>query len=211
MTAQSRGTVIATLAAPQEVSRQDISPPDVKRNGVFEGYASVFGKTDLGRDIVAAGAFRVSLARRGPSDVRMLFQHDPALPIGVWERIYEDARGLFVRGRLSLDSPKAREVHALMRDRAIDGLSIGFRAVKGARDPRTGVRRLTEIDLWEISVVTFPMLLEARVDTVKSTRRPLPHDVSARLDEAIELIGCTRRRWRPQNCNSLSTRTSTHA
>jgi HK97 family phage prohead protease len=98
----------------------------------------------------------------------MLFQHDPNQPIGTWTRIYEDARGLYVRGRLATEVAKAREVLSLMRAGALDGLSIGFRAVKGARNAKSGVRRLEKIDLWEISIVTFPMLPEARVASVKS-------------------------------------------
>ena len=98
----------------------------------------------------------------------MLFQHDPAAPIGVWRELREDARGLFVRGRLTTDVAKGREVLALMRAGAIDGLSIGFRTVRGKTDAKSGVRSLIEIDLWEISVVTFPMLPAARVSSVKS-------------------------------------------
>jgi uncharacterized protein len=135
--------------------------------GVFEGYASLFDRTDLGDDVVAPGAFRNSLKQRGVTGIRMLYQHDPAQPIGVWERIYEDARGLFVRGRLTLDVAKAREVRALMKVGAIDGLSIGFKTLKGARNRATGLRRLTDVDLWEISIVTFPMLPEARITSIK--------------------------------------------
>jgi uncharacterized protein len=137
-------------------------------DGTFEGYASIFNRRDMGSDVVLPGAFRNSLASRGAGGIRMLFQHDPAQPIGVWERLYEDARGLYARGRLTTEVAKAREVLALMRAGAIDGLSIGFRAVDGKRDGRTGIRNLAEIDLWEISVVTFPMLPEARVASVKA-------------------------------------------
>lgn len=136
-------------------------------DGSFEGYAALFGRVDLGRDLIAPGAFARSLAERGTSGVRMLFQHDPAEPIGTWTEIVEDARGLLVRGRLTLDVARAREVLALMRAGAIDGLSIGFRAVEGRTDPRSRVRRLTRIDLWEISIVTFPMQPDARIAGVK--------------------------------------------
>jgi uncharacterized protein len=136
-------------------------------DGVFEGYASLFDRTDLGHDVVAPGAFRNSLKLRGAAGIRMLYQHDPAQPIGVWERIYEDGRGLFVRGRLTLDVPKARDVRSLMKVGAIDGLSIGFKVVKGRRDGTSGLRRLTDVDLWEISIVTFPMLPDARITTIK--------------------------------------------
>lgn len=144
----------------------------IEPDGAFEGYASLFRIADLGKDIVEPGAFRESIARRGVSGVRLLWQHDPTEPIGRWLVLREDARGLYVRGRLSLAVARAREIHALMRDGAIDGLSIGFRPEKARKEPRTGLRRLEKVDLWEISVVTFPMLPQARVSAVK-TARPL--------------------------------------
>jgi uncharacterized protein len=144
----------------------------VGETGIFEGYASLFGVADLGRDVVAPGAFAESLARRGASGVRMLWQHDPAQPIGRWLSIAEDARGLLVRGELNLAVARAREVHALLRDGAIDGLSIGFRVERSR--PAAGLRRLEKLDLWEISVVTFPMHPGARVRGVKHQDLPQP-------------------------------------
>ena len=137
-------------------------------DGSFEGYASLFHREDMSHDIVLPGAFAESLAARGASGIKMLFQHDANQPIGVWTTLHEDARGLFVQGRLTSEVAKAREVHALMRAGALDGLSIGFRTVKGRRDRASGVRRLHKIDLWEISIVTFPLLAEARIATVKA-------------------------------------------
>ncbi len=152
----------------------------VSADGLFEGYASLFDAEDLGRDVIAPGAFSASLRKRGAGGIKMLFQHDPGQPIGVWTSLVEDARGLYVTGRLTTEVPKAREVLALMRDGAVDGLSIGFRAVKGRRDARSGIRHLKEIDLWEISVVTFPMQPEARVLRVKASpfagRVPTPRE-----------------------------------
>ncbi len=142
----------------------------VEADGTFSGYASLFGKPDLGRDVVMPGAFSTSLAKRGAGGVKMLFQHDPNQPIGVWLAIREDADGLFVKGRLTTEVEKAREVLSLMRAGALDGLSIGYRTVRGRTDTKTGVRQLFEVDLWEISVVTFPMLPEARVSAVKAAR-----------------------------------------
>jgi hypothetical protein len=97
-----------------------------------------------------------------------LFQHDANQPIGVWTSLEENSRGLYAQGRLMREVAKAREVHALMLAGALDGLSIGFRAVKSRRDRASGVRRLEKVDLWEISVVTFPLLPEARVASVKA-------------------------------------------
>jgi HK97 family phage prohead protease len=141
---------------------------EVEADGGFAGYASLFGEADLGRDVVMPGAFAASIAKRGAGGIRMLFQHDPAAPIGVWREIREDARGLFVRGRLMTEVARAREVLALMRAGAVDGLSIGFRTVRARSDAKSGVRRLLEVDLWEISIVTFPLLPAARVSSVKS-------------------------------------------
>ncbi|MFP1631587.1 HK97 family phage prohead protease [Zhengella sp. ZM62] len=139
---------------------------ELDADGSFTGYASLFGEVDLGNDLVERGAFSRSLGRRGAAGVRMLFQHDPAQPIGRWTELREDDRGLFVRGRLSASSARAREVLGLMRDGALDGLSIGFRTVR-ARKGQGGVRRILEADLWEISVVTFPMLPGARIGEIK--------------------------------------------
>jgi HK97 family phage prohead protease len=158
------------LAAP-ELKFTPLDFKAVAADGAFEGYASLFDKEDLGHDIISPGAFRDSLARRGPAAIKMLFQHNPSEPIGVWDIVREDARGLWVRGRLMREVARAREVLALMRAGALDGLSIGFRAIKGRRDPKTGIRRLARVDLWEISVVTFPLLPEARVTNVKSHDR----------------------------------------
>jgi HK97 family phage prohead protease len=150
-----------TKFAPAELS-------DVEADGSFAGYASLFGEADLSRDMVMPGAFLKSIRERGAGGIRMLFQHDPAAPIGVWREVREDSRGLFVRGQLMAEVARAREVLALMRAGAIDGLSIGFRTVRGRTDAKTGIRRLLEVDLWEISVVTFPMLPAARVSAVKA-------------------------------------------
>jgi HK97 family phage prohead protease len=160
----------ASAPAPDERKYIGVAIGDVEADGTFEGYASLFGKVDLGRDVVERGAFAASLEKRGAGGVRMLFQHNPNAPIGSWTEIREDARGLFVRGRLALEAARAREVHSLLKDGALDGLSIGFRTVRARTEAKTGIRRIIEVDLWEISVVTFPMLPEARIDAVKARR-----------------------------------------
>ena len=109
-----------------------LPPARIRPDGLFEGYASLFGIADLGKDIVERGAFRDSLTRRGPAGIKLLGQHDPAEPIGRWITLTEDSRGLLVRGQLSLAVARAREIHALMREGAIDGLSIGFRYIESA-------------------------------------------------------------------------------
>ena len=143
-------------------------------DGTVEGYASLFGELDQARDMVMPGAFTASLRTRGVRRVPMLFQHDPSEPIGVWLDLHEDARGLYARGRLIPEVVRARELLALLKAGAADGLSIGFRTIKGRADPKTRVRKLYAIDLWEISIVTFPLLPGARVHAVKEApSRPL--------------------------------------
>jgi len=136
----------------------------------FEGYASLFGVTDPAGDVVEQGAFAQSLARRGPAKVRMLYQHFAHEPIGTWQIIREDARGLYVRGRLITDTQRGRECLALLAEGALNGLSIGFRTVRARRDAKTGLRHLLEIELWEISVVTFPLLAQSQVTAVGAAR-----------------------------------------
>lgn len=141
-------------------------------DGIIAGYASLYDVPDMGGDVVARGAFAATLARRPAADVRLLFQHDPKEPVGVWTAIEEDAIGLRVEGRLALDNSRARDLAALVTAGAIDGLSIGFKTVLGTRNPRTGLRRLTRIDLWEISIVTFPMLPGARITRKSASTYP---------------------------------------
>ncbi|MBD0415908.1 HK97 family phage prohead protease [Oryzicola mucosus] len=157
------------MTMPGESKFLDVALDAVEQDGSFHGYASLFDKVDLGNDIVERGAFAKSLRTRGAGGIRMLFQHDPGEPIGTWTELREDERGLFVRGRLAAGVTRAREVLSLMRGGALDGLSIGFRTVKARKDAGSGVRRILEADLWEISVVTFPMLPDARVAAVKGT------------------------------------------
>ena len=149
-------------------------------DGTVEGYASLFGEIDQARDMVMPGAFEASLRRRGVRRVPMLFQHDPSEPIGVWLDLHEDARGLYARGRLIPEVVRARELLALLKAGTADGLSIGFRTVKGRLDPKSRIRKLEAIDLWEISIVTFPLLPGARVRAVKEARFPHGEALHAR-------------------------------
>ena len=141
-------------------------------DGAVEGYASLFGEIDQARDMVMPGAFAASLKLRPVRRVPMLFQHDPSEPIGVWLELTEDFRGLHARGRLIPEVVRARELLALLRAGTADGLSIGFRTVRGRLDPKSRIRKLDQIDLWEISIVTFPLLPGARVRAVKAASSP---------------------------------------
>lgn len=138
------------------------------RETQIAGYASLFWTRDLNDDVTAAGAFGASLAKRGAGRVKMLCQHEGAWPVGVWDEIAEDGRGLFVRGRIIEATPQARMCAALVRAGAMDGLSIGFRVTKARPDATGRLRVLTEVDLWEVSIVTFPMLPGARIRSVNS-------------------------------------------
>ena len=126
----------------------------------ISGRASLFGVADLNGDVVARGAFAASLGKGGVGAVKMLHQHEGGAPVGVWDEVREDDQGLFVRGRIFDWSPEARFARALSRAGAMDGLSIGFRSVRARREGR--LRVLVEVDLWEVSLVTFPMLPGAR-------------------------------------------------
>lgn len=142
-------------------------------DGTVEGYASLFGELDQARDMVMPGAFTQTLQHRGLRRIPMLFQHDPSEPVGIWLELREDIRGLWARGRLIPEVARGRELMALVQQGAIDGLSIGYRTVRGRIDPKTRIRRLYQVDLWEISIVTFPLLVGARVRAVKQSRQPV--------------------------------------
>lgn len=137
------------------------SDADVGASGLtIEGYASLWGVADLNGDVVAHGAFGASLAASNARGVRMLHQHEGRAPVGIWDEMREDDRGLWVRGRIMDWSAEARFARALARAGALDGLSIGFRSQRARREGR--LRVLVEVDLWEVSLVTFPMLPAAR-------------------------------------------------
>jgi HK97 family phage prohead protease len=135
----------------------------IDEQGVFEGYAAVFGNEDLGGDIIEPGAFKKTLQENPRMPI--LWQHDPREPIGVTLEAYEDMHGLRVRGQLNLETSRGREAYALLKQGALKGLSIGYDAVKEIWEGSK--RRLKEIRLWEWSLVTFPMNPLAQVTAVK--------------------------------------------
>lgn len=137
--------------------------------GTFEGYGSIFKNTDLGNDVIMPGAFTKSLANTGAKGVKLLYQHKSDMPIGVFDEISEDSSGLRVKGRLALNTQAGREAYELMKMGALDGLSIGFRVNPKAieYDNKKRTRYIKEVDLMEISLVTFPMNPKARIRSVK--------------------------------------------
>jgi Escherichia/Staphylococcus phage prohead protease len=150
----------------------------LRDGAVICGYASVFGASDQGGDVVQQGAYFASLARLKAAgrSVKMLWQHDPVRPIGVWDEIREDARGLFVKGRLLEGVQAGAEALTLIKAGAIEGLSIGYRTLRAEKD-QTGRRLLHELELWEVSLVTFPMLPEARVEKTADAEAQLAKDL----------------------------------
>ncbi|MBR9863090.1 MAG: HK97 family phage prohead protease [Rhodobacteraceae bacterium] len=137
---------------------------DVSGDCEISGYASVFGASDQSGDVVQKGAYERSLKAMAQDGrrVKMLWQHDPAKPIGVWQVVREDTKGLFVKGRILADVQAGSEALSLVKAGAIEGLSIGYRTVRSEKSSK-GNRLLCELDLWEVSLVTFPMLPEARI------------------------------------------------
>lgn len=140
-------------------------------DGSVEGYGSVFGVRDAYDDVIARGAFADTLKEHKSAGTMpaMLWQHDAAEPIGVWTDMVEDEKGLRVVGKLALETTRGKEAHALLKMGALNGLSIGFVSVPGtSKYNDEGVRILTAIDLWEVSLVTFPANDRSRIDSVKS-------------------------------------------
>lgn len=135
----------------------------------IEGYAALYNTPDLNGDIIAPGAFSnlfsANFIQHPRSRLMMLYQHKVECPIGCWIDVRSDEKGLFVSGELLLDAPKAREVHALLRGGALDGLSIGFKTVQ-ATNPGPARRIIEQADLWEVSIVSFPMARDARITFV---------------------------------------------
>ncbi|WP_245578973.1 HK97 family phage prohead protease [Cucumibacter marinus] len=163
-----------------------MKPMLIDENGHFAGYASLFHSADQSGDRVMPGAFAASLARRNAKGVRMLFQHDPREPVGAWARLAEDDRGLFAEGRLIADGGRADTLKRLIGGGALDGLSIGFRTVRA--DKQGAGRRLWEIDLWEVSIVTFPMHAGARISARSHSDPDHLHLLAAGARRAIAAL-----------------------
>jgi HK97 family phage prohead protease len=185
--------VSATL---RERKRMDfaLSVKSVDEEGRFAGYASVFDHVDNQRDVMLRGAFSRTIQGRA-RQVKLLWQHQQDEPIGVFDTLFEDAVGLYVEGRLLLSVQRAREAHALLKEAAISGLSIGYSPVRYRIDAETGVRYLAEVDLWEISLVTFPANSAANVTVVKSVEPILTtHELQEwqRAQKAGRVVGLSQ-------------------
>lgn len=158
-------------AAGHRVRDFDFAIKAVEQDGFFSGYGSAFGIIDSYREIVAPGAFSASLAARAAKGRKLpaLWQHRAYEPIGVYDQVAEDDTGLYVEGRLLVDAvPRAKEAHALMRAGIVTGLSIGYYVEADSWNEKDRIRTLTQLDLQEVSIVTFPANDESRIDTVKA-------------------------------------------
>ncbi|WP_367847014.1 HK97 family phage prohead protease [Rhodoferax sp. WC2427] len=160
----------------------------VGEDGTVEGYGSVFGVRDNYDDVIAPGAFLASLNAHKAAGTMpaMLWQHNASQPIGIWMDMVEDSNGLRIKGKLALETVLGKEAYALLKMGALTGLSIGFISKQWAYDRETDVRTLTEIDLWEVSLVTFPANEKARVTNVKASSSDLflPKDAERILRDA---------------------------
>lgn len=154
----------------RETRAYSLSIKSAGEDGTIEGYGSVFGNVDEWDDIIASGAFKGTIAAHQTAGTMpaMLWQHESDEPIGIWMEMAEDANGLKLKGKLCLDTSKGKEALALLKMGAINGLSIGFRSKNWNYDNETNIRTITEVDLWEVSLVTFPANKKARVTNVKS-------------------------------------------
>lgn len=147
-----------------------LSVKDLKDNGTFTGYGSVFGNVDSYGEAVMKGAFEKSLKKHEAENlpIVMLWQHDRTNPIGIWKNVHEDEYGLCGEGEINLDTQQGREAYSLMKQGALNGLSIGYKEILASS--KGNVRSLTELELYEISPVTFPANTEARITGIKSER-----------------------------------------
>ena len=164
---------------------------DGQDEGVFQGFASTYNNKDLQGDIVAPGAFKAARADK----VRMLWQHDAREVIGTWDEMREDERGLFVKGRLIFEVQKGREAYSLLKRKAIDALSVGFRIANSKDvdlDEDTGVRTIKRAELWEVSLVTFPANPKARISRVKDALANDEDPDIRDLEAALRDVGLTQ-------------------
>ena len=142
---------------------------DAEEDGSFEGYGSVFNNKDLGNDVIKYGAFSESIKSKKPKQIKLLYQHKTDEPIGVIDSLEEDSRGLKIKGRLAMKTQKGKEVYELMKMGALDSMSIGYRLSPDdyKYSDKLKKRTISNLDLMEISMVTFPMNPKAKVTKVK--------------------------------------------
>ncbi|APR98810.1 HK97 family phage prohead protease [Wolbachia endosymbiont of Folsomia candida] len=160
---------------------------NIEENGLFSGYASVFNIVDKQNDLILPGAFGKSLNK---NKIKLLWQHDPSEPIGNIIDIYENDVGLYITAHLLLGVQKAKEAYLMLKAGTIDGLSIGYIPVKYDIDHETGARVLKQVELWEVSLVTFPANSAAQVINVKGQNTEQKILISA-IEKANDVLANT--------------------
>tara|TARA_Y100001938_G_C8048448_1_gene410259 strand:- start:423 stop:1076 length:654 start_codon:yes stop_codon:yes gene_type:complete len=167
----------------------------VSDTGEFEGYGSVFGVKDSYSDIVVKGAFQKSLDKHKEkgSLPALLWQHQMDEPIGVYSEMKEDDNGLFVKGRLLIDDdPLAKRAHSHLKAGSISGLSIGYSINDYEYDNQKDAFILKDLDLWEVSLVTFPANEEARISDVKTALNTGEIPQPALVEKCLRDVGFSR-------------------
>ncbi len=165
----------------------------VSDEGQIEGYASVYDNTDSYGDVVLKGAFQ-SLFEKADSIIPILWQHDTRQPIGSASHFKEDDSGLYMKANLVLEVQKAQEARALSKAGVVTGLSIGYTINKGGvnYDKEKEVNLLTDLKLWEVSLVTFPANTEARVEGVKQILEDGGMPSEREVEELLRMSGFSR-------------------
>ena len=180
----------------------EIKEDSIKEDGTFEGYASTFdGDPDSYGDVVLPGAFKNSIKRggRNRTGIPMLWQHNSETPIGKWLQLSEDDKGLNTIGKLTRGVSKAEDAYFLLKDRAIQHYSIGYDYERGQDgkpdkeaytfDKDSGIRYLKKLELWEISLVTFPANINATIVGVKDIENAT---TPRELEEVLREAGLTK-------------------
>ena len=173
---------------------------EAEEDGSFEGYASVFNNKDLGNDVIKQGAFAKSIYDKKPRQIKLLYQHKTDEPIGVIDSLTEDKRGLKIKGRLAMGTQKGREVYELMKMGALDSMSIGYKLQPEdyKYSEKLKKRTITNLDLMEVSMVTFPMNPKAKVTKVK-----LANMNTRELEEYLRDVGVMSSAVAKQTANIL--------
>lgn len=152
----------------------------VEEDGTFTGYASVFNVIDSQNDAILKGAFEKTIKKR-KGDIKMLWQHKVDEPIGNFIYLREDSHGLLVKGKLMLDVQRAKEAYALLQSGVINGMSIGYAVLEADYNDEIGVRLIVEVDLFEVSLVTFPANEDAVITSVKNSEISTMRDMQKLL------------------------------
>jgi HK97 family phage prohead protease len=154
---------------------------DVQPSGSFEGMAAVYGNLDLGGDVIEPGAFTRTI-KNGGGKVPLLWQHDQREPIGLG-KLQDSKEGLMIHGQLVMESPVAQKALGLMKADVLTGLSIGYDTIVSEYDKANDIRKLKELKLWEVSLVTFPMNPKAQVTAVKASMEDMASLIETHMNE----------------------------